>query len=281
MNNRGKNNQSISQKADQLIRNYQIQVRSGKEEVLDTLFKKIEEKEKAKRKSKQKITWYLAGAASVAATVAVLVTFWFFTASQTISADKNTTFAYRLPDHSRVVLHDGSSLSFNKYFWNKKVELVGEGYFEVEKGNGFQVETKQGEVEVLGTRFLVNEGEDNLRVQCFQGSVKTNYENDSWVLEPGTQFTGKNKTARTEEFETEAGYPGFAQFNKNFSNTPLSAVVNEIENFFGVDIEVDEPADKNFSGTVQTGNLENMLQIVCEPLQLEYRFESEYKIRIF
>ena len=281
MENRNKNNQSIPRKADQLIRNYQISFSSGKKEVLDTLLEKIAEKERTGNKPERRINWFRATAVSVAASAAILVAFWFFTASVNISATQGKTFTSRLPDASRVVLHDGSSLKFRKHLWNRKVTLSGEAYFEVEKGEGFTVRSQQGKVEVLGTRFLVS-GRNNLfNVQCFQGKVKTSFQKNSWILEPGTQFTGEQKVFKKEEFTNDKGYPSFARFQKKFTNVPLQEVKNEIESFFGVEIKLAVPAGKMFSGTVHSGNLENVLQIVCEPLQLNYRIEDEYRITIF
>lgn len=281
MKDNKKYNQSISQKADQLIRNYQIVVNSGKEEVLDTLLKKIEEKERTTAIPRRRISWFRISAASVAAVIVIAVTFWFLTASQSTEVSKGNTYAFRLPDESRVILHDGSSLTYSKYFWNRVVKLTGSAYFEVEKGTGFRVKTPNGSVEVLGTRFLVEGVEKDLVVKCYEGSVKTSYEKRSWVLEPGTQFSGKQGLAKKKNFETVSGFPAFAEFSKSFSNTPVSLVFQEIETFFGVDIKLKTPLDKNFSGSFETGSLENVLQIVCEPLQLNYKFEDKYRIEIY
>ncbi len=280
MENNRKDNQSISQIADQLIRNYQVAVSSRKEEVLDTLLQKIEEKEHTAEISQRRISWFKA-AASVAAVAAIVAAVWFFTASQTVQVEQGDIYTLRLPDESRVVLHNGSSLTYSKYFWSRDVQLTGTAYFEVEKGTGFRVKTAKGDVEVLGTRFLVEGLEKALVVQCYEGSVKTSYEKDSWILESGTQFSGKQGTAQKENFENETGFPAFARFQKKFSNTPVSLIFSEIETFFGVDIQVKIPSEKKFSGSFETGSLENVLQIVCEPLQLNYTFEDKYRIEIY
>lgn len=280
MENHRKDNQSISHIADQLIRNYQVAVSSRKEEVLDTLLQKIDEKEHTAEMPQRRISWFKA-AASVAAVAAIVAAVWFFTASQTMQVGQGDIYTFRLPDESRVVLHNGSSLTYSKYFWNRDVQLTGTAYFEVEKGTGFRVKTAKGDVEVLGTRFLVEGLEKALVVQCYEGSVKTSYEKDSWILEPGTQFSGKQGSAQKENFESETGFPAFASFKKKFSNTPVSLVFREIETFFGVDIQLKIPSEKNFSGSFETGSLENVLQIVCEPLQLNYTFEDKYRIEIY
>ncbi len=269
---------NISRKAQQLLRSYKVPARLEKNEVFDKLLEKIDEKE---QKPARRISWYITAAASVAATAAILIGFWLFTQTHTIHSENGQTYALRLPDDSRVVLHDNSSLSYRKYFWNRNVILTGEAYFEVEKGEGFRVKTKQGDVEVLGTRFLVNDMQNQFTVQCYEGKVKTSYKEDSWMLEPGTRFTGEGETAGKESVVNENGYPVFAKFNESFKNVPLKEVMNEVERFFEVEIQMKQDLSKNFTGDINTGSLENVLQIVCEPLQLEYAFRDKYRIIVY
>src|SRR6056297_975139 len=148
--NKNRNNQSISEKADQLLNSYQVHAKKDKEEVLGTILNKIEQKENT---PVRKINWYQVAGISAAASVAVLVVFWFFTASVTVNSEMGETLTYRMPDNSRVVLHDNSSVKFGKYINKRKVALTGKAYFEVVKGDGFVVKTKNGNVAVLGTRF--------------------------------------------------------------------------------------------------------------------------------
>jgi transmembrane sensor len=279
MNTRNENRQNLPQKAEELIRSYRVPTRLSKQEVLNQLLSKIEETENAKNVRVHRITWFRA-AVSVAATVAVVVTFWLFMAAETVSSRAGDTLAFRLPDDSRVVLHNESSLSYRKYFWKRNVKLEGEAYFEVEKGNGFKVNTPSGNVEVLGTRFLVKEETDIFTVQCYQGKVKAGIADESWILEPGIEFTRSQEKAEMKVFNSESEYPHFARFRKSFENVPLRAVLAEVEAFFGVNIKMDGSAEKNFSGAVETGSLENVLRIVTESLHLEYIFEDKYSITI-
>ncbi|MFW6289858.1 MAG: FecR family protein [Mariniphaga sp.] len=269
---------NISRKAEQLLKSYKVDTRSEKDEVFHMLLEKIEEKE---QKPSRKISWYITAAASVAAAAAILIGFWLFTATHTIQPENGTAYALRLPDNSRVVLHDGSSLSYRKHFWNRNVSLSGEAYFEVEKGEGFRVKTNQGEVEVLGTRFLVQGNEKQFVVHCYEGKVKTSYNEDSWILEPGTRFTGDDESAGKETVEKENGYPGFATFTESFKNAPVNEVLQEVERFFEVDIELKGNSGKHFTGSIHTGSLENVLQIVCEPLNLKYAFRDKYRIIVY
>lgn len=276
--NKNQNNQSISEKADQLLDSYQVHANVDKEQVLGTILNNIEQAEET---PVRKINWYSVAGISAAATVAVLIAFWFFTASITINAEEGETLTYRMPDDSRVILHDGSTAKFGKYINKRRVALTGKAYFEVEKGDGFVVKTENGFVRVLGTRFLVDSGNESFNVKCYEGKVRTDFNKNSWILEPGTQFSGNRESAQKNEIAEQTEYPDFAEFFGSFSDAPLSEVVQEIEDFFDVNIEVNTGTTEKFSGTIETGKLENAVLIVCESLGLRYKFEDEYRIEIF
>jgi ferric-dicitrate binding protein FerR (iron transport regulator) len=276
--NKNHNNQSISEKADQLLDSYQVHAKMDKEQVLDTILNKIEQ---AENTPVRKINWYSVAGISAAATVAALIVFWFFTATITINSEKGETLTYRMPDDSRIVLHDGSTAKFGKYINKRRVALTGKAYFEVEKGDGFVVKTENGFVRVLGTRFLVAENNEAFNVKCYEGKVRTDFNKNSWILEPGTQFSGSSNSAQKNEIAEQAEYPDFAEFFGSFSNAPLTEVVQEIEDFFDVNIELNTGSTEKFSGTIETGKLENAVLIVCESLGLRYKFEDEYRIEIF
>jgi hypothetical protein len=57
-------------------------------------------------------------------------------------------------------------------------------------------------------------------------------------------------------------------------------VLSEVESFFGVNIQMDGMGGKNFTGSIETGNLENVLLIITGSLQLEYVFEDKYNIKL-
>jgi transmembrane sensor len=279
MNYRNENKQDLPRNADELIRSYRVPASRSKQEALDMLLSKIGTGEDAGKAPVRTITWFRA-AVSVAATVAVIVTFWLFIAAETVSSRAGETFAFRLPDDSRVILHNESSLSYRKYMWKRNVKLEGEAYFEVEKGNGFKVITGNGNVEVLGTRFLVKEEDNRFIVQCYQGKVKAGFTGESWILEPGTELAAKNQKAEKKAIEADVEYPQFARFSKSFENVPLPEVLAEVEAFFGVNIHRNGISGMNFTGTVETGNLENVLRIITIPLQLDYVFEDKYNIKL-
>lgn len=278
--NDSKNNQSISHHTNQLIRYYQVPFHSSKEDALDAVLNKIDEKQK-KSQNLIQIPRKIVAGFSVAAVVVIAVIFWFFTATIQISSGNSGISTYRLPDNSRVVLHENSQINYPKYNWNRNVSLKGEAYFEVEKGGGFSVKTEHGKIEVLGTRFLVSDQRKKLSVKCFEGKVKTNFQKQSWILEPGTQFAGDNEKAVKEEFEQQQTFPEFAKFQAKYTNSNLLKIANDVEQFFNVEIEVLAGGGKNFSGNIETGSLQNTLEILCGSLQLNYRIINNNKVEIF
>ncbi|NQU55085.1 MAG: FecR family protein [Bacteroidetes bacterium] len=274
-------NQSIHKIADQLVRHYKIAVSPKKEEVLNTILQKIEEKETVAQKHKnRRISIVSLAGISAAASIAIIMALYFFTATVSITSTDNNNLACRLPDNSRIVLQNKSEIKYKKYFWNRKVKLDGIAYFEVEKGNKFQVITNMGSVEVLGTRFLVSEAEDSMLVKCFEGKVKASINKHSDILLPGTFFSGTKTYAQKNVFEETIKYPDFAQFNQAFSKEKLTKITSELEEFFGAEIVVKNGSDRYFSGTIQTGKLESALDIVCESMQLNYKFAEKNRIFI-
>ncbi|MES2827392.1 MAG: FecR domain-containing protein [Bacteroidota bacterium] len=84
-----------------------------------------------------------------------------------------------LPDQSVVFLNAASSLRYPSSFGklkDRRVELSGEGYFEIakDKAHPFIVKTTNQSVEVLGTHFNVNAygDEDAVKTTLLEGSVK-------------------------------------------------------------------------------------------------------------
>jgi transmembrane sensor len=273
--------QSIHDKANQLVRYYRIPASVEKEQALNTILQKIKQGEKSKTKPAINISFKTFAVISAAASIAILVTLYFLTASVTYSGLTAENLAFRLPDNSRVVLYENSEIQIRKYFWKRKVNLNGVAYFEVEKGNNFRVQTTLGYVEVLGTRFMVSELDNSLGVQCFEGKVKATIKNNSVILTQGTKFSGTVDAAQKSEIEEMPEYPDFAWFIRNFSKENLESITTEMEKFFGIEIEIQNGSARNFSGTIQTGKLDGALDIICESLQLQYKYADKNKVIIF
>jgi transmembrane sensor len=271
--------QSINQRINQSIRYYRVPFTVGKDAALNSLLNRIKETTPQQTRIMSLPAWTRT-VASVAAVVIVVFVSGMLITSQKISNVGNIVVAFRLPDQSRVILANESSIRFNKLFWSRKVNLKGKAYFEVKKGSTFQVLTAKGNVEVLGTRFMVDDRNDRFQVVCFDGKVKASFNNDEVIILPGSgiQFSKDEEQVRLTENEE---YPGFARFSAEYSSTELETVIKDLEIFFGVKIDNQILKTRYFSGTLNTGNLETALSIVTVSLQLEYKIQSDNSILIY
>ena len=120
---------------------------------------------------------------------------------------KKTTFL--LPDNSKVVLNAGSEIKYKKWNWdnNRNLELDGEAYFKVAKGEKFEVTTVLGKVAVLGTQFNVKVRKDRFDVTCFEGRVLVKYQEKELILLYDKNITNNYWKLKADGFISNFAYP--------------------------------------------------------------------------
>ncbi|QEE49832.1 DUF4974 domain-containing protein [Flavobacterium alkalisoli] len=192
-------------------------------------------------------------------------------------AHSGKTFALNLPDASEVVLNSGSALSYNKWSWdnNRKVELTGEAYFKVAKGEKFSVITSLGTVQVLGTQFNVKARGKRLEVTCFEGSVKVIKEGKEVVLKP-SQGLYYEDDVYSGVLNMEKTDPSWLHNELVFHKESLVAVIAEIERHYNISIENKANSSQLFSGTLPGDDIETVIKI----LELNYHLKAEKKDNI-
>lgn len=222
----------------------------------------------------------------IAAVLVVLIAtglFFLLNAPKTISTGYSEMASMELPDESKVHLNAETRIKFRPSKWAKqrKLSLQGEAYFEVEKGKKFTVETEQGLISVLGTKFNVNSRPGYFEVQCYEGAVKVIIENKELILKKGRSFKMiKGKSAGVHDFKQ--ALPGWTYHESEFDAVPLEQVVAELERQFGIRIETKGIDLKQlFTGSFSHTNKEVALQAVTMPLQLKYRFETDDKVLLY
>lgn len=276
-NNKGAND-DFQQKIDQSIRYFKVPDLKDKEDVLNGLMRKIaEQEEPAVHQTKVRKLVY--AASSIAAVGLILFALYFFFAFQTYTGSQQASNVFFLPDNSRVILTDGSSLRYSKLFFNRSVKIKGEAYFEVKSGDGFFVDTREGDVLVLGTRFRVNDMKNSLHVQCYNGVVGVHYADNRIKISKGMLLEGYDQKVNVTE-GNGLGYPDFAHFNFSCKNKELNEIWPEIEKYFGVDIQYNQQGNKSFTGSISTGNVNHVLDIICTSMKLEYSIDENNQIEI-
>ena len=214
---------------------------------------------------------------AVAASIIVILTLGSFLRfySITIETIAGQHFVAELPDHSKVNLNAQSSLTYNPYWWkiNRLVKLHGEGYFEVEKGRKFTVQSTKGTTQVVGTTFNILARDEVYTVTCITGSVKVKSSvGFETILKPNSkaeiQSNGKIKV------ETDIQTFPEISWKRNiflFTASPVLQVFSEIERQYGITIKTNINPSSRYTGNfTKDQNVEEILGYVCPALGLKY-----------
>lgn len=165
-----------------------------------------------------------------------------------ISTPRGGKFHITLSDGTKVWLNASSSLRFpvNFSLTERRVELIGEGYFEVAKNQQkpFIVDVAgKEEVIVLGTHFNINSytDEESVNTTLLEGSVKVRSKGSpiAKTLVPGQQHLlfAEGKTRMLNDVNTEET---IAWKNDKFDfgeSMELKTVMRQIERWYNVDVE--------------------------------------------
>ncbi|UZR99932.1 FecR family protein [Chondrinema litorale] len=266
------------------INNMWAKIQSGMHE--DTVIEKetetpvIQLNQNNNSTSNNKNTWRYAMPA--AASILLLLGFFWWWSSNT---DKNfetgvgEQLAVTLPDGSVVTLNAESKISFNEQSWKdeRKVDLDGEAFFEVKKGEKFTVETSQGNVRVMGTSFNVFERAQRFEVACYTGKVGvTNSKADiEEVLTPGNKVSIVNNKVQRSDFKPE-GTVAWRTGVFRFEDVSLIEVLDELQRQYGFEVKVNtDIKDRKYSGSFTSEDLDEALKMICLPMELEYKIAED------
>lgn len=172
----------------------------------------------------------------------------------------------KLPDGSEVWLNANSRLVYNSFSSDhRQVELKGEAFFNVARNEKapFVVKTDECEVEVLGTTFNVMAYNEFGRkeITLLSGKVNVRIGSTEQFLKPGQALILKDhKVNIVEANPLQAS--GWTENKFNFRNIPLSELMKRLENWYDVDITLDNSTGKeiNFTGTFK--NEETIWQVL-------------------
>lgn len=190
-----------------------------------------------------------------------------------------------LPDSSKVWLNSNSYLKYPIRFEDeRRVKLVGEGYFKVAKDDKrrFVVETDVMEIEVTGTEFNVDaydrSGRD-VRTTLVSGSINMTFDgNDNREhhveIHPGHRVTIDPASMdwnirRVNTVATASWKDGCIVFD----NTPLAEALRMIENRFNVEFVVKNPKyyEHNFTGMFTDQRLDIILEHFKRSSNMRFR----------
>ena len=175
---------------------------------------------------------------------------WFYVQSnkatgyeqkQTVTIPYGAKTQITMPDGSTVWLNSGTTISYSGNFSKKRlVELSGEAFFEVQKGNiPFEVITGFGTIRVLGTAFnVLAYPESGFSTTLENGSVQidSNIKKQSLTMQPGQQVKMIGDSLVTSKVETDL-FTSWKDGKMIFRREPFPNLMKRLERWFNVKIE--------------------------------------------
>ena len=214
------------------------------------------------------------------AAVAAIIMFGAFLYLKTLDTTIDTGFAQNkelvLPDESIVILNADSHISYSESNWkdNRKIDLKGEAFFKVAKGQKFTVNTKAGDVSVLGTQFNVIQRDGVFEVTCYEGMVNVNFKKFEKNLSAGDSFKVIDGQI-VETGNTITQKPSWLNDESTFNSVPLKYVLAEFERQYNIEIDVNNiDTDQLFTGTFTHTNKDLALKSISVPSQIKFKLEG-------
>ena len=235
---------------------------------------------------KKSASFYI-GRIAVAAMLAVILT---FTGIYSVNRFGYKTLATMdqpeeivLPDGSTVTLNYFSSLKYPRRFSGemRKIELEGEGFFEVESDpeHPFVINTRDVDIKVLGTSFNVNAYSENAAVEVTvkTGEVAVTRHGEvprTIILKPGNKGVYK-KTDETLEItqEIDKNYLAWKTKSFVFEDQTLLDVSKQLSKVYQAEIIIASDSLKNARITTAFNDqsLDAILNVLSATLDLDVR----------
>lgn len=203
----------------------------------------------------------------------------------TITTPKGGQYQVVLPDGSRIWLNAASSLRYPTIFdsYSRKVELSGEGYFEVAKAKNkqggripFIVKTNNQQVEVLGTQFNINAYEDEKATitTLLEGSVRVSAAGGSVLIVPGEHavLNGTSLSTGVADMEGALAWKNGFFF---FKNADIKTVMRQLSRWYNLDVDYEGAVPlKKFSGEIYRNASINQVFELLSYFKVNYRIET-------
>jgi ferric-dicitrate binding protein FerR (iron transport regulator) len=231
----------------------------------------------------------------IAATIAIILLggWWIINnatdAKEVVLAAELKDAPLMLPDGSKVWLNEDSRLVYKRPFENRNIQLEGEAFFEIarDEERPFTVEAGNARTTVLGTSFNLRAYPDEERVELVVQTGKVKFETmrnktQSATLEKGqAAFVDKKKEELVLDENISENSTAWMRDTLIFKEDPLQKVLNDIERYFRITIQVEDQGayNCNFNSTFPGPKLEYVFDEMEEVMQgIEIRREGDVYI---
>lgn len=257
--------------AKKLIEHFSANDSPVEKDYLDGIWDKIDNAttEKGRIRPFRSIYLYAASAAAVL----IFLVIGLLPQMETFTTENGEITNVTLPDDSEVTLNAGTQIVYsgNRFNTHRKVQLTGEAYFKVSKGNTFSVVTTEGTIKVLGTTFNVRSRDKKLSVICYTGKVKVSDHFTSVYLTKGEK-TAKLPGEILQDAQPTDTNEGLKWRNGlfYFQNTSLKEVLAELSRQYDAVIYLPESEEKRVITTsFDNKNITSALFNILWPLNLK------------
>jgi ferric-dicitrate binding protein FerR (iron transport regulator) len=222
--------------------------------------------------------------AASAAAVLIFLVIGLIPQVETFTTKNGEITNVSLPDGSEVTLNAGTKIAYsgNRFNTRRKVQLTGEAYFKVSKGNTFSVVTNEGTITVLGTTFNVRSRDKKLSVICYTGKVKVSDQFKFVYLTKGKKTT-KLPGEILQDAQPSDMNEGLKWLNGSFyfQNAFLKEVLAELSRQYNVNIRLPEAEEKRVITTsFDNKNITSALFNILWPLNLKAeKKDGEYIVQ--
>lgn len=193
-----------------------------------------------------------------------------------------------LPDGTLVWLNAGSRMTYSQGFGvdNRKVELEGEGYFEVTRNEKipFYVKTKDLQLRVLGTKFNFRDyPEDHeVVVSLLEGKVELNNmlksEKEAFLAPDERAILNKSNGLMTVESVAASNASQWTDGYLFFDEELLPDIAKELERSYNVKIHIANHSLNNFrfygNFVRREQNIQEVLDALASTEKIQYKIEE-------
>lgn len=216
--------------------------------------------------------WHKAVAAAAIIVIIGCAAIWSFsrsTATQTYlcSAPAGSKTQVTLPDGSKVWLNGGSSLAYTNQFNNdnRRVELHGEAYFEVQKHQGkpFTVHTQGYDVTVKGTKFNVSAYDNDpiSTTTLMEGKVELSDGKQNLSLAPGDAVQLDKATGQLQRYATDGFADGWRSGRLMYPDITLEQFGRVLSRQYNVNVHLANRQCANMRISVMLQNNETIDEV--------------------
>jgi transmembrane sensor len=220
---------------------------------------------------------------AVAASLLLLLglTSFFRLYTRTVYAPAGQRYSFYMPDSSLIEMNAQSMVRFHPYWYrfSRTVNLDGEAFFKVIKGNRFNVVSQPGETTVLGTTFNIFARDKNYTVTCFTGKVRvvSAGKSERVLLNPNEQaFLNKDGFLRVIQEVNTQNVKSWRDNMFVFTSSSIIGVFQEVERQYNIKIQFNADPSLTYTGNFSRSlSGKEVLDLVCTSLGIKFEAKSD------